>query len=142
MSGVEPQPTWTGVLSIWGVAAAVSTMSLVVALAHLRADERAAPDKQAAVVEAARKAYEATDSEFRQFRCVIDEVYVWSKRLLEAEQRHGANANAAADHADRMRKLDTFVLELQKSHPKHVVGNLLLATKYYVLEAEANQAAK
>lgn len=111
-------------------------MILFVAVAQLWAEERAAAGKNAELIAAARAAYEATDDDFRNFRCVVDEVYDWSKRLMDAEG--GANSNAAAVHAERMRSLHAFVKHLQEKQPQGV-NRTLLATRYYVLEAEANQ---
>jgi hypothetical protein len=117
----------------WGLVVGVLAMCVVVT--HSWADEQAAEKKNAELIASAKAAYAAADDDFRNFRCVVDEVYVWSQRLMDAEG--GANSGAAAGHAERMRNLHAFVQHLQEKQPQPV-NRALLATRYYVLEAEAN----
>lgn len=58
---------------------------------------------------------------------------------MEAER--GTNACAAADHADQMRKLHAYVLELQTTQPKFTV-RMVLESQYYVLESDIDQVAE
>jgi hypothetical protein len=122
------------------VATCVAGLMLLAVAAKLQAEDgKAAPDKRAELIAAAKAAYKGADFDFRQNRCVVDEVYVWSKRLRDAEQ--GVNANAAADHAERMGALHAHVQEMFNTNPAFV-GRSLLATKYYVAEADVDQGAK
>jgi hypothetical protein len=124
------------------LAALVLMLCLVVGfVAKLNADETAAEVKRAELVTAAKKAYESKEADFKNFRCLADEVYVWSRRLMQAEQLQGTNANAAAEHLTRMRDLNDFVLDLEENNPQRA-GTIHLQTKYYLLEAEIGQATK
>ena len=124
------------------LAAAASILFVILSsIAHLQADEGDAARRPADLVEAAKNVFEATQSDFEQGKCVIEDVHLWSERLMKAEQSLGANANAAADHTDRMRKLYIYMQDLVKANPARGVRSYLNA-KYYILEAEANQAAK
>ncbi len=109
-------------------------------VAKLMADEGSVETKRAELVNAAKDAYKATDAAFRMNRCVVDEVYMWSRRLMQAEQLQGTNANAAAEHTSRMHKLHDYVLDLREKNPQRALEHISLQTKYYLLEAEIGQA--
>jgi hypothetical protein len=106
----------------------------------LKADQTSVEIKRAELVKAAKDAYDATDAAFKQNRCIIEEVYIWSRRLMQAEQLQGANANAAAEHTQRMNDLRDYVLDLREKNPQRSLEHMLLQAKYYVLEAEIGQA--
>jgi hypothetical protein len=122
----------------------VTMLCLVVGfVVKINADEPSMEDNRAELVTAAKEAYEANESNFKQNKVVLDDVYVWSRRLMEAEKLQGTNSNAAADHTKRMRDLNEYVvLELPKRYPQRPVLLLHLQMKYFLLEAEREQAIK
>jgi hypothetical protein len=118
-----------------------SMLCLVVGIvAKLKADETSVETKRAQLVTAAKEAYKATDAAFRLNRCVVDEVYMWSRRLMQSEQLQGTNANAASEHTSRMHELHDYVLDLREKNPQRSLEHICLQTTYYLLEAEIGQA--
>lgn len=61
----------------------------------------------------------------------LDDIYVWSKRAMEAES---GNKEAANAHLDRMAALEKFAIELLDG--KHIAPWEATAATYYRLEAE------
>jgi hypothetical protein len=106
----------------------------------LKADESSVEIKRTELVKAAKDAYDATDAAFKQNRCIIEEVYIWSRRLMQAEQLQGTNANAAAEHSRRMSDLRDYVLDLKEKNPQRSLQHMYLQSKYYIVEAEIGQA--
>ncbi len=122
-------------------AVAVSIPLVVVAfVAYLRADEGDAARRPADLVVAAKDVFEATKTDFEEGKCVIEDVHLWSERLMKAELALGTNAKAVANHADRMRKLYVYMEGLAKANPARGMRYFLNA-KYYRLEAETLEAA-
>jgi hypothetical protein len=120
------------------------TMSCVVVglVVKINADETSVDARRAELVTVARKAYESIEADFKQNRVVIDDVYMWSRRLMQAELQQGTSANAAAEHTQRMSNLNDYVLEQMQTNPKWAGRKLHLQSEYYLLDAKLGEAAK
>jgi hypothetical protein len=105
------------------------------------ADEACKPDNAAELVEAAKSTLQATIAANTAGRATIEEVYQWSRRLMEAEQAAG-NAKARAGHLQRMEHLYQSADGLYQAKAKGATVNKALASKFYFLEAQAMNAAK
>lgn len=96
-------------------------------------------DLSAQLVSAAREAYEAAVAELQAFGGKDEQVYTWSKRIMDAESakdnsRQG-RIKAAEAHLERMKDLHNLNRTM---HSNSDGGKLspLQYTKYYALEAE------
>ena len=57
------------------------------------------------LAEAAEGAYKATEASFHAGRRSVEDIYRWSKRLMEAQLADGKHPNARAEHLARMAQL-------------------------------------
>jgi membrane-bound lytic murein transglycosylase len=91
------------------------------------------------LAEAAESAYKATVASYEAGKGTVEDIYRWSRRLMEAQQAEGKNPEAKAAHLARMNKLQ------QKVEARYMTGSVAgeasayYATKFYVLEAEADK---
>ena len=82
---------------------------------------------------AAKAAFNAVETDFRGGLATCEDVYVWSRRWLDAER--SSNASAAKDHLARMKALETRV---KASFNAGTSKNTdVLRCAFYVAEAEA-----
>jgi hypothetical protein len=92
-------------------------------------------------LEAAQKLYDLRVEQFRTGEVVSDDVYTWSRHILDAQTDLARTANeraaAAAGHLSRMKTLQDFFAQERRENPKGCYDRLqLLAVDYYVKEAE------
>ncbi len=69
----------------------------------------------------------------------VEDIYLWSRRLMEAEEQDGAGNAAVADHVERMRNLHKKVAALRQTGTKGGSERDFYATAYYLVEAESLQ---
>ena len=105
------------------------------------ADEARKPDNAAELVDAAKNTLPATIAANIAGQATIEDVYQWSRHLMEAEQAAG-KAGASADHLQRMENLYQSAEALYQANAKGATVNKALASKFYFLEAQAMNAAK
>lgn len=107
----------------------------------LSESDRAGREKIASLAEAADTAFKATRVEYDAGLARVEDVYQWSLRLMETEQLEG-KANAAADHADRMRELHKRVAALHRTGGRGGSSRDFYSTQYYSLEADSQLTTK
>ena len=88
---------------------------------------------------AAEGAYKATAASYEAGRYTVEDVYRWSKRLMEAQQADGKHFNARTEHLARMAQLHQKVSALYFTASKGGDGASYYATMFYVLEAGADK---
>jgi hypothetical protein len=106
---------------------------------QLGAEQSVKSENAAAMVEAAKGALRATMASQEAGRATIEDVYQWSRRLMTAEALAG-KADAGADHFDRMGALHQKAAALYKKGAKGGSEEKFYATKFYLLEAQNNDA--
>ncbi|HVV87400.1 MAG TPA: hypothetical protein VHE35_30370 [Kofleriaceae bacterium] len=104
----------------------------------------AGPDRAAALVDAAKKTFDANEKLLESGRATAESVYVWSVRWLDAERDRPAKGRALAAafeaHRDRMVALHD---RLKAMVDQGIASTSdLAATDYFVLEAEQWLARK
>jgi hypothetical protein len=92
------------------------------------------------LAEAAEGAYKATSASYEAGRYTVEDVYRWSKRLMEAQQADGKHPNARAEHLARMAQLHKKVSALYFHASKGGDEASYYATMFYVLEAGADKS--
>jgi hypothetical protein len=122
------------------VAVIVSALLGIVCISQLQADDpKATDDIPAEMVKAANSALRATMAQYEFQQSSAEDVYQWSRRLMEAEIADGKNKNdAALDHLKRMRQMYQKAEALFKAGAKGGTENRFHATHYYFLEAQTN----
>src|SRR4051812_15880141 len=68
--------------------------------------------KPTTLAEAAEGAYKATSASYEAGRYTVEDMYRWSKRLMEAQQADGKRPNAKVEHLARMAQLHQKVSAL------------------------------
>jgi hypothetical protein len=121
-------------LVVAGGAGLVSVLTLL-SLSHLLADKGAATPKTSPLAEAALETYKCASAEYLTGKTTVEDLYQWSRRLMECEVADG-KATALADHAARMRQLHDKMDKLFKLGLPPATSFKYNATKFYVLEAE------
>jgi hypothetical protein len=96
-----------------------------------------APPKTLA--EAAEGAYKATSASYEAGKYAVEDVYRWSKRLMEAQQADGKHPNARTGHLERMAQLHKKVSALYFLASKGGDEASYYATMFYVLQAGADK---
>lgn len=124
---------------IMGTAGLVSLLSWH-CMSQLQAGQGNAIQQNSELVKAANGALQGTRAEYLAGKASVEDVYGWSRRLREAERSEGKKATAMADHVARMRKLHDKVAALYETGSRGGSERDYYATKFYLLEAEANQA--
>jgi hypothetical protein len=118
--------------------AAVVSLSLgMVCLSRLQADDPAENEDVPEIVNAAQEAFKSAQAEHGFQQANVEDLYQWSRRLMEAEQASGKNKKAVLDHVTRMRDLHARTEALFKTGAKGGSAFRYHATRYYLLEAEA-----
>ncbi|NUP09735.1 MAG: hypothetical protein HOW73_27125 [Polyangiaceae bacterium] len=102
-------------------------LGIAAAVLGSRRAEAAPPSK----AQAAKAAFSATEADFRAGRATAEDVYLWSKRWLEAERT--SNAAAAKDHLARMKALEATVKANLQTGTSTKTDAFRCA--YYVVEA-------
>ena len=105
------------------------------------ADQDRKPHNAPEMVETAKSALRSTMAAQLAGRATIEDIYQWSRRLMNAEQLAGI-ASASADHLERMDTLHKKVEALYKTASKGGSEDKYYASKFYLLEAQAMNPAK
>jgi hypothetical protein len=95
--------------------------------------------KPTTLAEAAEGAYKATAASYEAGRYTVEDMYRWSKRLMEAQQADGKHPNAKAEHLARMAQLHQKVSALYATGSHGGDEPSYYATMFYVLEARADK---
>lgn len=101
------------------------------------ADDTEPNPAKSALVTAAKAALEATQTEYEVGQSSAEEIYVWSKRLMEAELASGADRSSAMQHVTRMKSLFERVATLARVGAAGGEASTVAATTYYFEEAKA-----
>jgi Skp family chaperone for outer membrane proteins len=117
-------------------AVAGSALVLLAMACFSQGDEPQANQDIPEIVKEAEFALRSTDAAYNAGQATVEDMYRWSRRLMEAELANGSNKKAALDHVSRMRDLNTKVEALFKIGAKGGAENHLHATRYYLLEAQ------
>lgn len=92
------------------------------------------------LLEAARKASEITTSEYDEGRVTLTMVYVWSRRLLDAERAVAKNQEqdlrALQDHRKRMQRLLRITKALHEKGARGGEEQKVRALEYYMAEVD------
>lgn len=92
------------------------------------------------LLEAARMASEITTKEYDEGTVTLTMVYVWSRRLLDAERalakNQEADLKALRDHRQRMRRLLQKTKELNEKCARGGEEQKLRALEYYLAEVD------
>ncbi|MEX2138622.1 MAG: M56 family metallopeptidase [Pirellulales bacterium] len=97
-------------------------------------------EKQKAMINAARRTYEAFDELFKAGTTTYEPLYVWSSKIRSSELRAADSrqqvTQASQEHLHRMRKLHDKVAALGRQGAKGGEAEKFAATQFYVAEAE------
>jgi hypothetical protein len=102
-----------------------------------RAEKEQERKPRSKLAEAAAAALIATQAQKEFQQATVDDVYQWSRRLMEAEQQDSEGEAAIKRHLIRMRRLYEKTEALFKKGARGGAANHFHATKYYFLEAES-----
>lgn len=91
------------------------------------------------LADAAEHAYQATEASYNAGRYSAEDLYRWSKRLMEAQQADGKHPNARAEHLARMAQLHKKATALYHTASKGGDEATYYATMFYLLEAGADK---
>ena len=87
------------------------------------------------LLDAAKATLKAMQADYEVGRATVEDIYRWSKRVMEAEQQAGVE-QAAKDHLARMRELhDGTVAKRERGREGGEARNYQ-ATAYYLAEAQ------
>jgi hypothetical protein len=93
-----------------------------------------------ALAEAANEGYKSALAAFGDGHVTCEDVYRWSRRIMDAELANGRGNSAVANHLDRMKALNNLVMAKWKQSAANISKLDVDATNFFVLEAEANPA--
>lgn len=116
----------------------VAAAALLMAF-RINADQIRKPQNAPEMVETAKNALRSTMAAQLAGRATIEDIYQWSRRLMDAELVAGT-ATASADHLERMDTLHKKVEALYKTASKGGSEDKYHASKFYLLEAQAMAA--
>lgn len=105
---------------------------------QVNADQNRKSENTAEMVEAAKNALRATMAAHTAGKATVEDIYQWSRRLMTAEQLAG-KAGASTDHLERMDTLHKKTEALYKTAAKGGSEEKFYASKFYLLEAQANE---
>jgi hypothetical protein len=91
------------------------------------------------LAQAADAALKATEAQYMFQQASVEDMHLWSRRLMEAEMQEGAGKEAIADHLGRMQKLHTKVAALYQTGVKGGSEDKFYATAFYLEEAKLMQ---
>lgn len=92
------------------------------------------------LADVADRAYKAAVASHDAGRGTVEDIYRWSRRLMEAQQADGKHPNAKAEHLARMVELHGRVGALHRAAvARGGSEENYYATKSYALEAEADK---
>ena len=117
---------------------AISASLAMVCLPRLQAEDPKPEQEKPEILEAAKAALMATQAEYQFGQADVEDIYAWSRRLMEEEIKHGANKKAALEHVIRMRNLSQRAEALFKHGAKGGTERKYQATRYYHLKAKAD----
>jgi hypothetical protein len=115
-------------------AAFISVLTSLAA-SQLLADKGAAKPIKSPLTEAAWEAYKCTSADSVVGKAGVEDLYRWSKRVMECESVDGFRT-ATADHAARMREMHAKYDMLAKAGRPPGSAFALAATEFYLIEAE------
>ena len=107
-----------------------------------QADEDKAAQPKSKLVLTAEAALEATQAQFQFQQATVEDVYIWSRRLLEAERANGAGQSALTSHVARMANLRKKVAALRMAGAPGGSPDKYFATTFYLLEAKQLEQAQ
>jgi hypothetical protein len=108
----------------------------VLVVASGRAQNAEQPAAASKLAQSAKAALEAATTMYAVGQADAEDVYRWSRRLVDAELQAGAGRKAALQHVARMRQLNVRVEALHRAGVEGGEELRLHATAYYVEEAQ------
>jgi hypothetical protein len=121
--------------AIWCVALSAALVFRSV----LAADEPQTDEGALALAKAARSAFDATYSQYETDNATAEDVYRWSRRLMETELQGDRKGTAIADHLARMRGLQELVAVRHKKGVSGGENATYHAATYFLTEARLLQ---
>jgi hypothetical protein len=120
------------------LAAFVGAGLLVSGLSWSAAQEEQPQKATSKTAEAAKEAYAAFETMYQVGKATTEDVYVWSRRWMDAELKNDPmNKQAVEDHWKRMRELHMRVATLHRAGVAGGEASTLAAAEYYLAEAAA-----
>jgi hypothetical protein len=119
------------------VAAVVFAALGMACISHLQAEDPEKGQRIPEIVKEAELAFRSTQAQYQFQQATVEDMYRWSRRWMEAELAHETNKKAVFDHLARMRDLNKKVEVLFKIGANGGQADYVHATRYYLLEAEA-----
>ena len=108
-------------------------------MSKLAAQEDQPPKPSSKMADSARKAYVAYNVMYGVGQAMPEEIYRWSRRLMEAELKADPTSKEPAkDHWKRMRDLQNRISTLNKVGAVGGEECHAAAAEYYVAEAESD----
>jgi hypothetical protein len=105
-----------------------------------QAQEGKAIKPSPALAQAANEAYKSSLAAYLNGHATCEDVYQWSRRIMDAELASGTPNSAVADHLTRMKDLHEIVTAKFKQGSADTSKPAVDATNFYLLEAEAMPA--
>lgn len=93
-----------------------------------------------ALAQAANEAYKSSLAAYLDGHATCEDIYQWSRRIMDAELSSGTPNSAVADHLARMKDLHEIVTAKLKQGSADTSKAAIDATNFYLLEAAAMQA--
>jgi hypothetical protein len=116
-------------------AAGLASVGLIL-IAQVRAQNAAEQPAPSKLVAAAESAFKAAQVMYDVGQVDAEELYRWSRRLLDAQLRAGAGNDAALEHVARMRNLHDRIQILNRAGAGGGENLWLHATAWYLEEAQ------
>jgi hypothetical protein len=111
----------------------------MVSLSQLQAEDDPQTNQNVPeTVDAAKSAFETIAADYALGQASVEDMYQWSRRLMEAELAGGTNKKAVLDHVARMRTLFEKVAGLHKIQVKGGSAREFQSTRYYLLAAQGD----
>jgi hypothetical protein len=125
--------------AIWFAIAILGICGVWSCASRLRAEADKPGRPKSNLAQAADAALKATEAQYAFQQASVEDVYLWSRRLMEAEMQEGAGNKAIADHVARMQNLHAKVAALFKAGVVGGSEDRFYATAYYLEEAKLMQ---
>lgn len=114
-----------------------SAMALMLfGVSRVSADTDGTRGKQSDITAAAIEAYKATQASFLTNKTTVEDLYRWSKQVMECERADG-NAKAVDEHTKRMEELHGRIEKYRQTGSPQGSEINYYSTKFYLLEAKA-----